>query len=292
MIKKFLVGMVATVSLFALVGCKSAEKTEEKKDVKIVSTTVAPVEVLDRLDMDLVGIPTTKSKLPERYKGVTEVGSAMAPNLETIVSLMPDIVIIDKNFKDKYESQLEEKKIKGFYFDTSSIAKFKESIVELGGLIGGEKKAKALVEEIDSEVNKVLEKGKKSDKKPRVAILFGTAQSSMLATDKSYVGDLVEQIGATNITDEISGVDSAYVNFSLEEIVKLNPDYILRLSHGSVEESKKAFDKMFSENPAWSSLDATKNGKVLDLDPSIYGVSANIRVSKAVNLLGNFIYGE
>ncbi|MGL5148975.1 MAG: ABC transporter substrate-binding protein [Clostridium sp.] len=296
MIKKLLLSTLTLTSLFAFTACSGGEKPkveEEKKEpLKIVSTTVVPTEVTEKLGVDLVGIPTTKKVIPEKYKGLPEVGSAMSPNIENIVALKPDLVIIDKNFKDKYEIQLNEKNLKGFYFDTSTVEGFKKSILELSKLTEKEKEGELLVKEINASIENELKKVKKNDKKPTVAILFGTAESSMLATDKSYVGDLIDQIGVDNVTDKIAGVDSAYVNFSLEEIVKLNPDYILRLSHGNLEQAKKDFDKMFTQNPAWGNLKATKDGKVHDLDSEIYGVSANMKIGDAIKGLGNIIYGE
>ncbi|MGL4571475.1 MAG: ABC transporter substrate-binding protein [Clostridium sp.] len=296
MMKKLLLTTLMLTSLFTFTACTGGEVTkveEEKKEpLKIVSTTVAPTEVTEKLGLDLVGIPTTKKVIPEKYKGLPEVGSAMSPNIESIVALMPDLVIIDNSFKDKYEPQLNEKSLKGFYFDTATVEGFKKSILELSKLTDTEKAGEALVKEINLSVESELKKAKKSDKKPTVAILFGTSESSMLATDKSYVGDLLNQIGVDNVTDKIEGIDSDYANFNLEEVVKLNPDYILRLSHGNLEQAKKDFDKMFSENPAWGNLTATKEGRVHDLNSEIYGVSANIKIGEAIKELGNIIYGE
>uniref|UniRef100_UPI00260AFEB1 ABC transporter substrate-binding protein n=1 Tax=Clostridium sp. TaxID=1506 RepID=UPI00260AFEB1 len=95
-----------------------------------------------------------------------------------------------------------------------------------------------------------------------------------------------------NVTDSIDTIDSAYVNFSMEQIVEMNPDYILRLSHGDIEVTKKAFDEEFSTNPAWMTLDATKEGRVYDLDPVVFGVTANLSIIEAIEELGNIIYGE
>lgn len=114
----------------------------------------------------------------------------------------------------------------------------------------------------------------------------------MLATDKSYVGDLLNTIGVDNVTDSIDTVDSAYLNFSMEQVVEMNPDYILRLSHGNIEESIKAFNEEFANNPAWKALDATKEGKVHDLNPELFAVTANLSVTEAIKELGNIIYGE
>ncbi len=114
----------------------------------------------------------------------------------------------------------------------------------------------------------------------------------------------MKETGAINITDKLAKdintqttqahTDStsalSYLDLSLEQILVENPDIILRFSHGNVEETKKAFDKEFSTNPVWKNLDAVKNGKVYDLDPNIFDVSANLKVGEAIKEIGKLIY--
>lgn len=295
MLKKLVLSVLVGAGLL-LVSCGGeAEKKvvqEPKKELKIVSSTVAATQVMDKLDLDLVGIPTTKSTLPERYKDVKTIGQSFEPNFEVITSLTPDLLVIDSNFKDKFEEQSNKYGINTFYFDTTTFSNFKESIKKLGVETEKEEEANKLADELQISVDDVLKIKEKTGKTPSVAVLFGTSESFMLATDKSYVGDLLDTIGVKNITDDVENVDSAYLNFSMEQILKMNPDYILRLSHGDLETSKKAFDEAFSKDPAWKSLDATKNGKVVDLDPAIFGVSANLKVTEAIKKLGSIVYGE
>lgn len=294
MIKKMLAAMLLGVSIL-VVGCSSSagdKEVKEEKTLRISSSTVAATQVMDRLGLDLVGVPTTQTQLPERYAEVTEVGQAFAPNFEVIASLTPDLLVFDNNFKEKVEEQVNQYGLEAFYFNTSTFTNFKDSIIELGEIVSREREAEELVDELQQSVDAVLEKGKKVKEDIKVAVVFGTSESYMLATDKSYVGDLLNTIGITNITDELSSVDSAYVDFSMEQILKLNPDYILRLSHGDLEESKKAFEKEFAENPAWQEMDATKEGKVYDLNPKLFAVTANLSISDAITELGNIIYGE
>lgn len=294
MVKKMLAAMILGVSVFA-VGCSTStggNEANEEKALRITSSTVAATQVMDRLGLDLVGVPTTQTQLPERYAEVTEIGQAFAPNFEVIASLTPDLLVFDNNFKEKVEDQVDQYGLNAFYFNTSTFTSFKDSIIKLGEITSREREAEEVVEELQKSVDKVLEKGKKSKEDIKVAVVFGTSESYMLATDKSYVGDLLNTIGITNITDELISVDSAYVDFSMEQILKLNPDYILRLSHGDIEESKKAFEKEFEENPAWKEMDATKEGRVYDLDPKLFAVTANLSVSDAITMLGNIIYGE
>src|SRR5690554_2751426 len=55
------------------------EATPEENDYRIISTTVALTEIMNELEIDLVGVPTSYKDLPERYKDATEVGMAMDP---------------------------------------------------------------------------------------------------------------------------------------------------------------------------------------------------------------------
>ena len=289
-----LILIVATVGMISCSNVSNNQKEEEVKEqtIKIISSTVAATQVMNELDLDLVGIPTTQSTLPDRYSGITEIGQSFAPNFETVVSLAPDLVVFDSNFKDKVSDQVSQYNLNSFYFDTTSFTNFKESIVELGKVTDREEKAQELANTLQESVDKVLEKSSKDSTDLKVAIIFGSSESFMLATDTSYIGDLLNTINVDNITDTIEGVNSGYINFSLEQIVKNNPDYILRFSHGDTEAAKKAFDDEFTSNPAWQALDAVKNGNVYDLDPSIFGVTANLKVTDAIEELGNIIYGE
>ena len=145
-----------------------------------------------------------------------------------------------------------------------------------------------ILKESEKEVAKI-----KGDTDATVAILFGSGENFMLATETSYLGDLLKTVGGTNIATELDGsAKSPYLQFSLEQIVQTNPDYILRFAHGNLEETKKAFDDAFDKNPAYAELDAVKNNKVIDLDSNIFNVSANLNVSEAIKTLGGILYGE
>src|SRR5699024_7344365 len=71
----------------------TSEESELETDGDIIATTVAIVEIMDRLELDLVGVPTSYKDLPERYSDATEVGMAMDPDMEIIKSLKPTDVL-------------------------------------------------------------------------------------------------------------------------------------------------------------------------------------------------------
>ncbi|AUN13542.1 ABC transporter substrate-binding protein [[Clostridium] sordellii] len=287
---------VFMVSALFLTGCQSTsgksqkEETTEKKP-SVVAATVSGAQVLDKLDANVVGVPTTKMTLPEKLKGLPEVGQAMSPDLEIVASLEPDVFVMDNMFKEKVEESMKKYDLDTFYFDTSTYTNFLTSIEKLGAKIGQEKEATKVINEL-KDVEKEAVKNKKGEA-PKVAIIFGGGENFMLATESSYLGDLVKTVGAKNITNNLdTSVKSPYIQFSLEQILEQNPDYILRFAHGEIEQTKKAFDSAFDKNPAYKELDAVKNNKVIDLDPSIFNVSANLQVKEAIKTLGETFYGK
>lgn len=261
------------------------------EEVKVVSATVSATNVLAKLDAEVVGVPTTTQTLPAQYADLPEVGQAMSPDLEIVASLEPDLFIMDSNFQASVEESLSQYGLNTFFFETGSYSDFVNSIKQLGVEINREDEAKKLVNEIEASVTKALEK--KGDQSPTVAVIFGAGENFMLATDTSYLGDLVKTLGATNITSKLNGdMSSGYVQFSLEQILAQNPDYVLRFAHGNIEQTKKMFDEAFDANDAYQELDAVKSGKVYDLDPTIFNVSANLEITTAIETLGEIFYGN
>ncbi|MDU1540113.1 MAG: ABC transporter substrate-binding protein [Paeniclostridium sordellii] len=288
---------VFMVSALFLTGCQASstgqdkESSKDNKKVSVVSATVSATQVLDRLDADVLGVPTTKMDLPEKYKDLPKVGQAMSPDLEIVASLEPDVFVMDNMFKEKVEESMKKYDLNTFFFDTSTYTNFVNSIKKLGAEINQTEEATKLVNEL-KDVEKEAVKNKKGEA-PTVAIIFGGGENFMLATETSYLGDLAKTVGAKNITSNLdTNVKSPYIQFSLEQILEQNPDYILRFAHGEIEQTKKAFDTAFDKNPAYKELDAVKNNKVIDLDPSIFNVSANLQVKEAIKTLGETFYGK
>ncbi|GAA0865626.1 ABC transporter substrate-binding protein [Paraclostridium tenue] len=288
---------VFMVSALFLTGCQASstgqdkESSKDNKKVSVVSATVSGAQVLDRLDANVLGIPTTKMDLPEKFKDLPKVGQAMSPDLEIVASLEPDVFVMDNMFKEKVEESMKKYDLNTFFFDTSTYTNFVNSIKKLGTEINQPEEATKLINEL-KDVEKEAVKNKKGEA-PTVAIIFGGGENFMLATETSYLGDLAKTVGAKNITSNLdTNVKSPYIQFSLEQILEQNPDYILRFAHGEIEQTKKAFDTAFDKNPAYKELDAVKNNKVIDLDPSIFNVSANLQIKEAIKTLGETFYGK
>ena len=278
-----------------MTGCQAGGTTGKSEDVAkektVVAATVSGSQVVDKLDANVVGIPTTQLEMPEKFKGLPEVGQSMNPDLEVVASLNPDVFVMDNAFKDSVEKSLKEYDFNTFFLKTNTYTDYIKSIEELGKTIDKEEEATTLINELKNIEKEV--KSKKGDKAPTVAIIFGSGENFMLATETSYLGDLVKTVGGKNIASKLDkNVENGYVQLSLEYILEQNPDYILRFAHGNLEETKKSFDKAFDKNPAYQELNAVKNNKVVDLDSNVFNVSANLKVKEAIQTLGDILYGE
>ena len=107
----------------------------------------------------------------------------------------------------------------------------------------------------------------------------------MVATDKSYVGNLVKIAGGDNIFESES---SSFIQVNMEEIIKRNPDKILIMTHAVPVEAKKTVEEEFAKD-TWKQLDAIKNNEVHYLDNGYFGMSANLQVFEALDMLGDIL---
>src|SRR6185437_13106564 len=85
--------------LIMLAGCSSKEGTSSNEqpidpsEDRIVATTVALTEIMDALDIDLVGVPSSYKDLPTRYTNAKKVGNPMSPDMELLLSLKPTEIL-------------------------------------------------------------------------------------------------------------------------------------------------------------------------------------------------------
>lgn len=237
----------------------------------------------------MVGVTdTTSFTLPKRYENVKRVGMPMGPDMEIIRSLKPTEVLSPSSLKSYLEEQFKEAKIPYRFVNMSSVGAMYDSIDEIAKEYGREEQAKKLRAEYDG-LLKDYEQKRKDKKKPRVLILMGLPGSFVVATNNSYVGNLVELAGGENvIKDEVE----EFLPINTEELVKLNPDMILRTSHTMSDEVMEEFDEEFKTNDIWKHFDAVKNNKVYNLDNKYFGMTATMGYKEGLKKLDELFFGE
>ena len=293
-LKKILSLVLAGVMALCVTGCvnqhpEETTSTNESREVRLVATSPAVVQICNRLDLDLVGICQSTSDLPERYDGVTTVGMAMNPDLEIIKSLDPDYILSPATLQNDLQPKYASIGVSSLFLNLKSVEGMYASIEGLGEKFGREEEAAVMLEQFDSFMTEFAEKnaGKES---PKVLVLMGLPGSYIIATDNSYVGSLVKLAGGTNVYGDGDGQEFLFAN--TEDMKTKEPDVILRAAHGLPEEARKMFAEEFSTNDIWQHFKAVQEGRVYDLDSNLFNMSANFSYEEALKALQPMLCGE
>lgn len=280
------------ICLLLLVSCslnsQAKKQVEANEDnYRIVATTLAITEIMDALNLDLVGIPTTQYDIPARYKNVTEVGNPMSPDMEIIQSLTPTEVLSVTTLEYDLKDSFDQMNLSAQFLKLDSVENMLDTIMELGNKYERMAEATDLRSSIESKIDSI-KKQTEQEKTPTVLILLGVPGGSYLvATEHSYVGNLVEVVGGQNA---VTGQSAEYISANTEYLQQTNADVILRLSHGVPEQVAEEFQKEFSENDIWKHFNAVKNNRVFDLQEPIFATTANLNINEAMDQLVEMLY--
>lgn len=279
------------LSLCNLSACINQNQKEEQNNKKerIVATSVAVAEICSQLDLDLVGINDSHLyQLPKRYEAVKRVGLPMNPDLEVIASLKPTWILSPNSLQNDLEPKYQKLKVEYGFLDLRSVEGMYQSIDDLGQLFNREKEAKALREDYQRFYKNFKRKNKHS-KKPKVLVLMGLPGSYLVATDQSYIGNLVSLAGGDNCYH--SG-NKEFMTLNPEDMLQQKPDIILRTAHALPDKVKDMFAKEFNDNGIWKHFEAVQQDKVFDLDNKLFGMSAKLNYKEALEKLDNLLYED
>ncbi|MDO5708331.1 MAG: heme ABC transporter substrate-binding protein IsdE [Andreesenia angusta] len=299
--KKVISLILATSMLFALAGCGSdgsstegssndSGKTADKNTPRIIAGSVATGQILDELKIPMIGRVSTQYELPKDMQDLPEVGLPMSPDVEKIMELEPDKYILSGSLEEIVGDKLAAVDVPTEYYDLSSYDAVFETIKEIGKNYGKEKEAEATVKRLKEHEAEVLKSVEGKEPK-KVMILFGAPGAFLLATKDSFAGSLVDLLKCENIANG-TDIKGAYVPFSMEVALKEDPDIILRMYHGYIDEAMAQVKKEFEENPQWQQFTAVREGKVYDLDDKIFNVTGNLKADESLSSMRELLYGD
>lgn len=285
-----LAGMLA-LSATGCVNQHPEQNTDDGSDqVRIVATSPAAVDICDKLELDLVGVcSSTLSTIPERYQDVTTVGTAMSPDLEILKSLNPDYVISPNSLQSDLQPKYASIEVNSLFLNLRSVEGMYASIEGLGEKFDREEQAQALVEEYQQfmEEYRSQNEGKES---PTVLVLMGLPGSYIVATESSYVGNLVKLAGGVNVYGDGDGQE--FLTANTEDMKTKEPDIILRAAHALPEDVVEMFQDEFETNDIWKHFEAVQEGRVYDLPYDLFGMSAKFNYPDALEELQPLLFGE
>ncbi len=292
--KKLTSFLLIAVMMLSLGACVDQHPEQTKPSVnleapRLVATSPAVAQICNKLNLDLVGICDTAGTLPDRYKDLPQVGMAMNPDLEILKSLEPDYVLSPASLQGDLQPKYAGAGVAALFLNLKSVEGMYASIKGLGDKFGRQKEAKALLDEFDAFMD-TYEKTTEGKESPRVLVLMGLPGSYIVATESSYVGNLVKLGGGENVYGDGDGME--FLTANTEDMKTKEPDVILRTAHAMPDQVMEMFAEEFQTNDIWKHFKAVQEGRVYDLDPSLFNMSANFSYPEALSSLQPLLYGE
>lgn len=195
---------------------------------RIVALTSLSADLVQALAPDkLVGIPGSSLLRDDaRFTGITPVSQErVPPNLETIVSLEPDLVIGAIGFHDQPLQRLQALNIATLPVEVKSWQALEALTQELAERLGSD------AQPLQARYRACTNGGdatKTADAPKSVLILTG--RSPILSPNKSsWAGGMLTSLGGKNIAAELQGESpfEGYITLSPEKILKADPDRIV-----------------------------------------------------------------
>jgi len=222
---------------------------------RIISLGPAITEELYLLGVEnrIVGVSTYCHR-PQDARDREKVGTVIKADLEKIMSLKPDLVVATSLMDAEQVEKLQNLGLKVIRFPpVKNFDQICEQFLELGRLVGGEKEAEEIIQQVKLKVD-VIEKKVENLPEKRVFVQIG-AKPLFTVTKDSFINDFIKLAGGTNIVQ-----DSTTGLYSREKVLEENPDCIIIVTMGIVgEEERKTWQK-------FKTLNAVKNNRIYIID--------------------------
>ncbi len=250
---------------------------------RIVSLVPSVTEILYAIGAQdvLVGV-TDFCDYPAEARKKPSVGGMIAPSLETIVTLKPDLVVATTaGNRDETFSQLARLKLPVYAVNPVRLADVLDLITRLGALTGHEVEATRLTAALSARIEAVRARVA-AHSRPRVLYVVWP-EPLIVPARRALVSELLVLAGADSVT--ANGGDE-YPRYSLEAAVAGAPEVIILASHSSGQ-GPMAREKW----ERFAALPAVKSGRVYTVSGDLlhrYGP----RVVDGLETLARLIHPE
>ena len=230
---------------------------------RVVSLANGVAEIMSSLNATSLLVGRDISSTQESLKDIPIVTSGHQVMSEKVISLHPDLVIIDASTGPK--SALDQITKAGITVvqtpESWTLADLAQKISAVGAAIGASQQAQQLNLQVEKSFSQSSVTGS-----PRIAFLYlrGTSSIYLIGGPGSGADSLISAIGAIDVG--VSIFPHAFNTLTAESLAKANPDIILVMTNGL--ESVGGITGLL-QLPGVAQTAAGKNGRIIDVDDSL-----------------------
>ena len=248
---------------------------------RVVSLAPSITETLYALGLQdrLVG-DSDYCDYPPEAKQKPHVGGTISPSVETIASLHPDVVLVNKgiNRLDTVNS-LASIGIPSYATDPHSVAEILTSTQQLAALMGAAQTGDTLATELRRELAQTQRRV--ASYPPRRVLYIVWPQPLISVGQDTFIADALRYSGALSVVNE----PQSWPQISLEEIARVQPDFLV--FSGSHMASASVNIDALAESPGWRILNAVREHRYANTSDAIERTSPRI-VSAIAELAKQF----
>nr|WP_312853908.1 iron-siderophore ABC transporter substrate-binding protein [Thermoactinomyces mirandus] len=212
--------------------------------------------------------------LESQLSGVKVVGTEHQPNLETIASLKPDLIIGNKMRQEKVYNQLNA--IAPTVFAEKLQGDWKENFRLYALAVNKEDKAGEVLAQYQQKVDEIRKNaGGLIDKK--VSIVRFIAGNTRLYQLDSFSGVILKDIGFDR--PGIQNQNSFAAVITKEQIPQADGDILFYFTYNSGDSNGSAQEKEFTSDPLWKNLNAVKSGMAFKVDDVIWNTAGGTKAA-------------
>ncbi|MDR1550450.1 MAG: ABC transporter substrate-binding protein [Hungatella sp.] len=237
----------------------------------------------------------TDDALDERGLELSEetvsVGKYNGPNVEKIMALNPDLVLLSSETKEHtaLKEVLKQAGITAAYFKVTYFEDYLSMLKTCTEITGRKEMYQKKGLDIKIEIEEILS-GTKNQEPPSVLLLITYSGGAVAQNSRTMTGKMLNDLGCKNIADENQ---SLLKEFSMESIVKEDPDYIFVIPMGNDDAlAKKNLEESVEKNPAWNGLAAVKNNRYILLPKEKFLYKPNEKWGESYQYLSEILYGK
>lgn len=236
----------------------------------------------------LVGVDST-SREPSSLTRLPSIGYQRQLSAEGMLSLRPDVVIGSEEMGPP--PVLEQLRNAGVRVEVLSASTelpvLWQNLERIGGLLGAPERAGQAFAHLSAQLDALqrwVTQAGQHQAAPGVLMLVGGAGAQPLVAGSGTVGDwMIRQAGGHNLA-----VHSGYKAFSPEAMAGLDPQ-VLVVSDRALN-GKAAIQALLRENPVLATTRATREGRLVSLDPTLLVGGVGPRVPQGLMVLSTAFY--
>jgi iron complex transport system substrate-binding protein len=242
----------------ALSACPAFAGSAPKRVVVLLPSLAETAVAILGDDSAIVGV-SEYTDFPKSLAKKTSIGSYSKPNVETIVSLKPDLVLASEDGSPpEILRRLRGLRIRVVSVGTESLAKTRASFSVLGEALGKTKEATVALGKFDAEIAKIrarAESRKKESRPSRILVQVGD-DPLIVAGRGSFLHEGLEILGLENA---YAASKLAFPRIAVEDVLRKNPDVILLVA---LSDDLRTFERARARWMAYPTLAATKGEKI------------------------------